>query len=304
MPQIIPLRKHLETKKFIKAIVAGEPDTRKTSALASFPGKKLWVDRDRKSEALVVPINLGNDSRGGRIAHDDIDVFVPDRAKQILTLLDKLVEQGDDCQYANIVLDSFTTVIETELRAIAHKKAKAAANSNAQTVINSDGSRAKNKGQAKEARLVGGIPINSIEDYKAETGLIVDIIDRAHLIQANFFLICHVVVWTGEGLRGTSKTKRQFFTGGKKATALLPALFSEIWHFEKETSGFGEDAENKYWVHFQSTDEDIARTALGIQKPINFTNKSLYRLLKKYLDVKLAPPEQLANSTNSTQPQE
>ena len=304
MPQIIPIRKHLENKRFIKAIIAGEPDTRKTSALASFPGKKLWIDRDRKAEALVVPINLGNDSKGGRLAYDDIDIFVPDRAKQILTLLDQLVAQGEHCEYKNIILDSFTTVIETELRAIAHKKAKAAANSNTSTVINPDGSRAKNKGQAKEARLGGVIPVNSIEDYKAETGLIVDVIDRAHLTQANFFLICHVVVWTGEGLRGTSKTKRQFFTGGKKATALLPALFSEIWHFEKETSGFGEDAENKYWAHFQSTDEDIARTALGISKPINFTNKSLYRLLKKYIDVKLAPPEQPANSTDSTDSQE
>ena len=119
MSRIIPIRKHLGDKRYIKAIVAGEPDTRKTSAIASFPGKKLWIDRDRKVEALTIPINLG-------FADDDIDVFVPDRAKQVLDILDVYVKQGPECEYQNIVIDSFTTLIETELRAIAHKKARQA----------------------------------------------------------------------------------------------------------------------------------------------------------------------------------
>ena len=140
-------------------------------------------------------------------------------------------------------------------------------------------------------RQIGGIPINTLEDYKAETALVMDMIDIVNDIQANVFLVCHVVVWTNQDMRGTSKTKRQILTGGKKATALLPTLFSEIWHFQKKDNIDPEDPPS-FTVLFDGDDDDIARTALGIPGPKDITSKGLYKTLKPYLNLKLKEPKQ------------
>lgn len=286
-PQIVSLQEHLKTKHKIRAILKGEEDTGKSCAAASFPGRKLWFDWDHKCESLEIAVNQG-------WADPFIDVFQPKSFPEAKRKLKSLKVQ---CPYDVIVWDSFTSMVEMELGRIAEFKAKEAETKKTIQAYDPSGKPVKNK--SGEGRKIAGITVNSIEDYKAETAMIRDIINLSQEIDAHFLFICHVIVYPVEYARGTSKDKRQIFTGGIKASVILPARFPEVWLFEKSRSAQKGDM---YVAHFHSTATDTARTTYRINGTIPFTGRSFYEELKPFLRRGIKKSVLAEHTSEGTQP--
>ena len=272
--QPTPLLTHLKTKRYIKALVKGEPDTRKTSALVSFPGSKLWLDTDRKAQSMVTPIEKD-------LAYGPIDVIEPESFPQIEDILKLYL---DHCPYDIIALDCLTTLVEMELSRIIDEK-RSISETRQKTRTFKDNRRREDYG-----RVIAGIGINTLEDYKIERAMLNNLINLINKLPCHFFLIAHVIRYPDKDAQGTSRIKRQILTGGPKLTASLPGRFNEIWHFQKEVNIQGEE---KYIVNFSSTQTDIARTTLGISEPVNFTGRSFYKEVQPYLDLRKRLPKEL-----------
>ena len=265
---VISLQDHLKNRHRIRAILKGEEDTGKSCAAASFPGKKLWFDWDHKCESLEIAVN-------NEWAKLPIDVYRPKSFPEAKSKLENFKVQ---CPYDIIVWDSFTTMIEMELGRIADFKAKELEKKKDQQTFDKDNRPVKNK--IGEGRKVAGINVNTLEDYKAEASMLRDIINLSQEIDAHFLFICHVIVYPEDSKRGTSKDKRQIFTGGVKASVLLPARFPEVWFFEKNHSAQKGD---EYVARFHSSSTDSARTTYRIGGTIDFTDASFYEQLKPFL---------------------
>ena len=226
----------------IKILVKGEPATRKSSALASFPGTTKWFDIDHKIDSIWTP------KQKGLYAPSKLDFEETDGW---IDLEPKLQLYTKYCEWDNVIIDTLSTLVDRELLGFA---------------------KAGNK-------KIKNIPVNTMEDWFAEQTLIMKLLEYIDKIDTNVFLVCHV--YTSEDSLG--KTLRQIYTGGRKATAKIPSKFNEVWHFQTE-SGFSSDDETKYTCLFENSGIDFARTALGIPKKIDWTNKSFYKCIAPYLN--------------------
>ena len=131
---------------------------------------------------------------------------------------------------------------------------------------------------------VGGIPVNSMEDYKAEASAFQELIavlkDIHSFHKVNVILIAHVI-----GARkpedGASSTHfaRIIVTGGQIISAKIPAYCSEVYHFDVEQQA-NADREGHYGLLTVHTGNDFARTSLPLPQRINFNNDPLY---EKYI---------------------
>ncbi|MEM3038650.1 MAG: AAA family ATPase [Thermoplasmata archaeon] len=230
----------------------GEPGTRKSTAALSFPTPQYWFSIDKKMDALLLPgRKWGIDF--SKVEYDDYSDWIGIRRK--------LEQLQTNCPYRTIIVDSITSCGDAI---------------NRQTMRMKSGTKSAN-GKEKGVQ-VGGIPVNTIEDYKAEASAFQELIailkDIHSFHGVNIILIAHVI---GERQDESSSThfSRIIVTGGKIISAKIPAYCSEIYHFNIERK-LDLDKEGDYALLTVHTGADFARTALPLPPKIVFNEHPLY----------------------------
>lgn len=233
-------------------LMKGEFGTRKSTQALSYPSPQYWVSSDKKMGALKIPMKAWG-INSTLIEYDDYYDY-----NEIDKKLSSLVYT---CKFKTVILDTITSTADII---------------NLQTRSKKSGTTTK-AGDEKGHR-VGGIIVNTMEDYKAEASAFQDIIDKLQKIQkyhnANIVLIAHVV---GERKNeGITTFARIIVTGGKIISAKIPSICQEIYHFNVEPA-VDTSKEAEYALMTTHTGDDYARTSLPLARKITFNNQPLYQ---------------------------
>ena len=232
----------------------GEPGTRKSTQALSFPLPQYWISTDRKMDALKLPARKwGIDMK--KVSYDDFTEFAK--------IKHKLEQLQVNCPFKTVILDSITS--EGDVINIGTKKAK---------------SGTKRQDGSEKGAVIGGISVNSIEDYKAEASAFQDIIaltkDIKEFHKVNVILIAHVIAARkNDEKTAVTHFARVIVTGGQVISAKIPAYCSEVYHFNIEQN-FDVDQEGKYALYTVHTGHDFARTSLPLDRKIIFNDEPLY----------------------------
>lgn len=233
------------------SLFKGEFGTRKSTQALSYPTPQYWINSDKKMGALKIPMRAWNINPTD-IEYDDYYEYDKIDAK-----LKSLVFT---CKYKTVIVDTITSTAD---------------------IINIQ-TRSKKAGTSTKAGIaaghsVGGIAVNTMEDYKAEASAFQDIVDNLQKIQkyhnCNIILIAHVI---GERKNeGITTFARIIVTGGKIISAKIPSICQEIYHFNVEPA-IDTSQEAKYALMTTHTGDDYARTSLPLDRKITFNNQPLY----------------------------
>jgi hypothetical protein len=144
-------------------------------------------------------------------------------------------------------------------------------------------------------KLVGGIAVNEIDDYNAESSALQELqaltkeINIFHKV--NVILIAHVVkAEYRDTTKNVTHVSRQIVTAGKNAAAKFPAYCGEVYHFNIKR-GFVEGQGGEYSLLTEHTGDDFARTAINLPKEIVFNDKPIYdTYIKPAIDNMQQPP--------------
>lgn len=246
----------LESVKFdhLFSLFKGEPGTRKSTQALSYPKPQYWFSQDRKMNSLIQPAKLWGINFTD-IEYDDYDSFDNMRIR--------LEKFQLNCKAKTIVIDSITSTGDT----INYGTIKSKKNS-------------KSKDGSELGHKVGGISVNTMEDYKAEASAFTEMIsilkDVSNYHKVNVILIAHVI-----GARKvdekTSSThfSRIIVTGGQIISAKIPAYCSEVYHFNIEPN-MNADKEGNYGMFTVHTGSDFARSSLVLPPHLIFNDEPIY----------------------------
>jgi hypothetical protein len=231
----------------------GEPGTRKSSQALSFPTPQYWFSWDRKMSSLLLPMRQWKiDPKS--IDYDDYDDWTKARIK--------LEQFQVNCKYKTLVFDSITSCADSALRQTMKLKSGVTRQSGAQA-----------------GKHVGGIAVNEIEDYMAESSALMELISLTKDIHSyhkiNIILIAHVIQAEYKSSSGQTHMSRTIVTAGKRVAPKIPAYCGEVYHFNIKP-GFREGAGGSYSLLTTHTGDDFARTALPLPNEIIFNDDSLY----------------------------
>lgn len=229
----------------------GEPGMRKSTQALTYPKPQYWFSFDRKMNALLIPMKkFGVNPK--EISFDDYGDWTSARSKLESFLL--------SCPYKTIVFDSITSDADAVLRQIQKSKSGS-------------------KSDSDKGKRIGGIEVNSIEDYNAEAAALTELISLLKDIKGNHnidvILIGHVIRTESRDLTGKTNISRVLVTAGKKPAAKIPAYCDEIYQFDMIKNPIvGE--EGKYVVYTMGNEEDYARTTLPLNGKLEIGNDQLY----------------------------
>lgn len=243
-----------QAKDNLFVLIKGEPGLRKSSQALGFPGPQYWFSFDRKMSGILIPAKIwGIDPK--TISYDDFDDWNKPRAK-----LESLIF---NCPYKTIVVDSLTTMADVILR---------------QTLKVKAGELKKSGAQA--GRTVGGIIVNEMEDYNAESSAFNEMLsllkEIASLHGVNIVLIAHVMEVQNRNQSGQTTAVRTIVTAGKRVAAKVPALCTEVWHFNKKPSMVMGEAPD-YICVTETNGDDFARTSIGLPSNFTFKDEPIYK---------------------------
>lgn len=260
----------------------GEPGVRKSTAALSFPGPQYWISTDQKMDALITP------ARNWQINPTDIeydDYNNWDKPRK------KLEQLQLNCKYRTIIIDSITSFADAI---------------NRQTIAIKSGS-SKKDGEAK-GYTIGGISVNTMEDYKAEASAFQELIavlkDIHNYHKVNIILIAHVIgERKPEEARASTHFSRIIVTGGKIISAKIPAYCSEVYHFNIDKKMLAEQ-EGDYTILTTHTGDDFARTSLPLDRKLIFNGDKLYdKFLKPAIEKnRLTPIKGISPATSNQVP--
>lgn len=238
----------------------GEPGLRKSTQAVSFPGPQYWFSWDRKMSGIMIPQALWG-LMGRKPPHITVDDYDDWNAAR-----KKLEELQVRCPYKTLVFDSLTSMADMTLRQTNKLK---------YGVTRASGAAA--------GKLVGGIAVNEIEDYNAESSALQELIALSKDIciyhKVNVILIAHVVQAEYRNtVNNTTHVSRTIITAGKRVAPKIPAYCGEVYHFNIK-KGF-EAGKDSYSLLTTHTGDDFARTALPLPAEIVFGDEPLY---EKYL---------------------
>lgn len=232
----------------------GEWGTRKSSQALSFPTPQYWFNFDKKMESLIRPAKIFGIDFAKDVHFDDYSDWNAPRKK--------LEQLQVNCPYKTIIIDTITSMGDAI---------------NRQTLKTKTGTTTQSGSEA--GKRIGGIAVNSIEDFNAETSAFQEMIALTKDIQAfhkvNIILIAHVIRTDEKDLTGRTHVARTIVTGGKKVAAKIPGYCTEIYHFNIETQ-LDASAGGKYALITEHAGEDYARTSLPLDSKIVFGDRPLY----------------------------
>ena len=233
----------------------GEPGTRKSTAALSFPTPQYWFNHDKKMQALLLPMrHLGIDAT--QVEYDNYTNY--------MEMENKIKALRLNNKFKTIIVDSITSMGDSI---------------NGQILDLKRGTTNKSGGAA--GYKIGGIEVNTLDDYKAEAAAFMEtvsaLLDISSYSGCNIILIAHVI--GNRDIKGEGEHThfaRVIVTGGKVVGAKIPAYCTEVYHFNVEPD-IDVDKEGKYALYTVHTGNDFARIALPLAPKITFGNKSLYK---------------------------
>lgn len=244
-------------------LFVGPNGTGKTIAATSWPGSTLILDFDGR----VAPVRFFYPNR------QDIEYWTVglegDTRPDVIgfkEFCDKFDKFQDNCPYDNIIFDSYTAYSAT-------------------AVFYQMGMHA---GDLKKTK--GGLPIPDWDEYKGETGVMLQVLEIAKILPANFICTAHPVSKAKVTKQGGSVNEvlasmvrgTTFTTYGWKTDSFLPNYFNEIYHFWTDVSGqIGQPVTRK--VQTVSAGEITAKTALPLPAVMDVTGKPLFGVMQAHL---------------------
>lgn len=230
-------------------LLKGEPGTRKSTCALSYPMPQYWISTDRKMGAVALPaLKWGLDIRPVNIESDDYTDWDKPRIK--------LEALETNCKYKTIIVDSITSIGDAMNRQV-------------------------QKAKGNNAYRIGGIPVDTIEDYKAEASAfrelcaLLNSIRKYHHIHV--ILIAHVVGQrTNNDANKLTHHSRVLVTGGDKISAKISSYVDEAYHFNIRP-GATESQVGEYTCITAHTGNDYARTTLELPREIAFNDRPLYK---------------------------
>ena len=244
------------------AMLKGEPGTYKSTQALAWPLPQYWFSRDRKMSALQRPAKeWGIDMT--QVEYDDYENWGFMKAK--------LEQFQTRCPYKTLIFDSITSI--GDMINLGTLRSKAGTTSK-------DGSEKGNR--------VGGINVNTFEDYKAENQAFMELIDLSGEMRTNLniniVLIAHVVGERKKDEVGITSHSRIIITGAKTISGKIPAYCDEVYHFSL-VDNVDARKPSTLEVLTQGTSEDFARTSLPLPPRIELGLNPMY---PKYIKPALA----------------
>jgi hypothetical protein len=221
-----------------KCLFTGAPGTRKTTAACSFRGRPYLMDIDKKAHAMALPASM-------KLVNPALEY---DSFSNWTKIDAKLESLQRNCPYDVVIFDSITVAGD-----IIYRMASAS------------------KGNPKK---IGGIPVATIEDYKAETSGLLNALILGLALPCSFIMIAHVL--------GEYDGERTIVTGAKKLSAKIPAYFAEVFHFNANRP-IAVGGSSEYEVVTQNNGLDFARTALPLPATFEWTDKPFFDVLESKL---------------------
>lgn len=257
----------IQLDKNISFLLKGSPGFGKTLAAASFalegPVYISYWDKQKPVELVT----FFTEKRFGSLARkilDNIeyDVYGSENANDYLN---KMIDFHKDCRYFAIINDSITFMTSASVNwSLNFGK--------------------ENKLQKKMKDI-----IPSWDEYKVETSLVSQCIDLSR------GLPCHVI-WTahpipGVKVEGSGASIRVTKTNpivsyGSKVAAIVPASFTEIYHFSQQSDWKDGKSSKKYLVSTESVGDEFAKSPLlgDYVKEFDITDKLFYEVWKKLIN--------------------
>lgn len=237
----------------------GEPGTRKSTCALSYPGPLYWFDIDEKIQSMALPMKkfgvLGKDVQ--------YDTF-----KDANSILKKMEGFQVNCPFKTLVVDSITS----------------AGNKVNRQTLKLKGGTTRTDGSEKGMRIAG-IPVNSIEDYKAEAAFFNEMIavlkDIHSFHKVNIILIAHVIgARKADEQNQFTHHSRIIITGGQQISGMIPVYCTEVYHFNIEND-IDISRGGHYGLYTEHTGNDYARTSLPLGRHLIFDDKPLYQTFIK-----------------------
>lgn len=229
------------------SLLKGEPGTRKSTAALSWPGPQYWFSHDKKMDALQLPARKWGIDLSKHLEYDDYGDYDAMRVQ--------LEKFETNCKYKTLIVDSLTSNGDSINRQVQKKK-------------------------GANAYSIGGIPVESIEDYKAESSAIREILSLLNSIRKyhkiHIVMIAHVVGQrTSNDANKMTHHSRVLVTGGDKISAKISAYADEAYHFNIRP-GATESSPGDYTCITAHTGNDYARTSLELPREIVFNDQPLF----------------------------
>ena len=259
------------------AMFKGDSGAGKTVAAASFPSPVV-LDFDKKGSAIAQKHFPGKEIK--YLSFNDV--------LEVGQLIEDWNKIG--CPFETIIADSITSLSYMCLKTIDDLKGQ-----NILTMLQN----------VKDSKRGGKhIELRGYDYYNAEDNFLKFFIDGLKALwlksgnPKNVILIAHVM--TSETMDISTKEiikTRRIVTAGSKIAAYIPAQMDEVWHFGIERGGILMNDKSPKIKHFcitESMGDDYAKTAHSLEYKIDFTNGSLYDLVRHNL------PEPQRETTSTT----
>lgn len=255
-------------------MLKGEPGTRKSTCALSYPTPQYWISTDQKMEALTLPMKRWGINPKD-IKYDDYNDWNGPQSK--------LKQFELSCPFKSIIVDSVTSIADCMTGQVRKKKS-------------SEGG----------GKMIGGINVDGLEEYNAESGAFKDLMARLKDIhkfhKVNIILIAHVVGQRkDDDSNKLTHHSRVIITGGDKIAGKIASYMTEVYHFNVEP-GFAETDEGHYTLYTSHMGNDYARTSLPLERKITFDNRPLYDDFVKPAIEKLKAEKPIQRITTNTQP--
>lgn len=259
----------------LKVLNKGESGTGKTIASTSFAtaDRQCYTfDVDQRMETAVA---YHRKHKPELLKWNHYDTYY--RWQDIIEKLDKWCGGNMRCPYGVIQLDSITTIAKMIFdEQVDNREARAEATKGSANPV-------------KSMRL-GDIPVQQVEDYKAENAgisMILSMLRSKAFQDTDLFVNAHVMVHFQKKLNeeGEGKPTRRIVTAGQSIAAEIPIYFNEIWHYYQD---IGMNGRARYQVMFKPTIEvktefnDFSRCAYdALPDSMDWTDKILGEEVRK-----------------------
>jgi hypothetical protein len=242
------------------SLFKGESGAGKTVGALSFPDV-LVMDFDRKMPAIGRKHFPGKDIKFVQFK----DIF------QISDFFDVTTQWPE-----TLVADSLTSLVKLILSSIAEMK----------------GEETPKMLQTLKGNKSKTIELMGIDYYNGETRFVTWFLDQLHVLHVqtgnprNVILTAHVMTTeSAPDLKTKLVTRtRSIVTEGRKVASYVPTQFDDVWMFGLERPELGAVGDTqkrpRHVVLTEAAGEDSAKTAYHLPYQIDFTDASLYDLVK------------------------
>lgn len=236
----------------------------KTIAAASWPGPVKIYDFDGR----VAPVKHFYPNRED-IDYITVGVGRSSTRRDVISFkefTDEFEKLQDSCPYETVVIDSYTSFSACAIYY--------------QMGIN------------EEVKLTkGGLPIPSWDEFKGETGTMLQILEICKILPCNVIVTAHPVsraqttksTGSSSDILASMVKATTLATYGWKTESFLPNYFNEMYYMHADAySQVGQ--EPKRLCQTVASGEIVAKTALPLPPVMEYTGKQLYSVIQKHLD--------------------